>query len=41
MLRKQPKTKYKELSEEKKYVKREYEKIRYHNISGERNQGIK
>ena len=41
MLRKQPKTKYKELSEEKKYVKREYGKIRYHNISGERNQGIK
>ena len=33
--------KYKELSEEEKDIKREYGKIRYHNISGEKTQRLK
>ena len=40
-LRKQARNKYKELSEEEKDIKREYGKIRYHNISGEKTQRLK
>ena len=33
VLREKAKNKYRELSEEEKYIKREYRRIRYHNMS--------
>ena len=37
LLRKRAKNKYRELSVEKKYIKREYGRNRYHNMSEEKN----